>query len=178
MIIALILFFAIVLLLVNHLGNDKRPSQQVTEIDLNREITQSSNAIFKIAGITRYCNYSDIGPICGELRKDPDNKYDKKAVMVIEANNEKILGYIAKVDQNKYYSIVGDNDSIPFIGYIEKFENDEGKCSIFGVIRAYVSNTESALEDAQNDWDYLQKVFKLRSYDKRIEALDKFKYNL
>ena len=158
----------------------KQPQPQIkTEPieDPERETPQSESKLFRIAGINNYCNYSDIGPISGELRNEPDNRYDKNAVMVLEANKNKLLGYIAKQDQPEYRKIANGEDRRPFVGYIEKFENEEGETRYFGVIRTYANEDEAEMmKDIQNDWDFLHAAFKIRSYNKRLDILNQFKY--
>ncbi len=131
---------------------------------------------FKIAGISNYCNFSDVGPISGELRKEPENRYDHNAVMIIDANKEKILGYIPKHQQVDYKMISQGMDRRPFVGYIDTFINEDGRRAIYGIIRTYSGEEDVVMEDAQNDWSFLHAVFRIRSHEKRQEVLEQFKY--
>lgn len=136
---------------------------------------ESEYESFRIAGISKYCDESDIGPISGELRNEPENRYDKNAVMVIEANKEKILGYIPKDQKAEYKKISQGQDRRPFVGYIETFINEDGEQCVFGIIRTYSGEDDDVMNDAQNDWDFLHAAFRIKSYDKRMEVLDQFK---
>ena len=138
----------------------------------------SENDSFKISGISHHCYRGDIGLVSGETIDDPENKYDKNAVMIVDANKEKILGYIAKGDQRRYRSLAKSRPRMPFVGYIEKYHNEEGEVCLFGVIRVYSNDNEDALmSDLNSDWDYLKHAFRIRAYQDRMDALDRFKNN-
>ena len=185
--IAVIFILATVVCLMISLkqGSAKTPEVQANpapveikdEQDPERRTPQSKSKYFRIAGIGNYASFADIGPISGELRKEPENKYDKKAVMVLEANREKLLGYIAKNDQPAYIEISEGKDHRPFVGYIEQFSNSEGEIRLFGVIRTYSNEDEDEMmQDMQNDWDFLHAAFKIKSYERRLDILEQFKY--
>lgn len=176
----LILIFIIVLMSSSKdettTATQKTVHQQEELVEPILTYPESPYRCFRIAGISNYCDMSDIGPICGELRNDPENKYDKSAVMVIEANKEKILGYIPKDQKADYKKISQGQDRRPFVGFIDTFINEDGKTCLFGVIRTYSGEDDVVMNDAQNDWDFLHAAFRIKSYDKRMEVLDKFKY--
>lgn len=177
---ALILIFIIVSMSSSNDKTTKVKQEAVhhQEEPVNPILTypESPYKSFRIAGISNYCDRSDIGPICGELRKDSENRYDRSAVMVIEANKEKILGYIPRDQKADYKKISQGQDRRPFVGYIETFINEEGQQCVYGVIRTYAGEEETVMEDAQNDWEFLNAAFRIKSYEKRIEVLNQFKY--
>ena len=137
---------------------------------------ESPYKCFRIAGISNYCNRSDIGPISGELMNDPDNRYDKSAVMIVEAHKEKIIGYIPKDQKAEYRKISEGQDRRPFVGYIERFTNEDGEQRLYGIIRTYSGDLDVIMSDMENDWSFLQAAFKIKSYDERIEVLNQYKY--
>lgn len=153
-------------------GNITEECNLITE----RIYPKSKTVSFHIAGISNYCNRSDIGMICGETIDEPGNKHDKNAVMVVDANKEKLLGYISKKDKKEYRDIAEYNTRMPFIGFIETFENDFGKLSLFGIIKVYSGDEKTVDEDINNDWQYLRYCYTIRSYEERIEALNQFRY--
>lgn len=154
----------------------REPEEQVSLKDLERKEVECPNEVFRIAGITHYCSWSDVGVISGEARRDPENEYDKKAVIIVEANKEKILGHIAKVDQPRFYKLVGQAKWIPFVGYIEDHTTEEGKDVIYGVIRVYMGDETIMMQNAERDWEYLQNAYRIKDLDDRAEALNRFKY--
>jgi hypothetical protein len=155
---------------------EREAEEQVNLKDLKRKDIECYNEVFRIAGITHYCDNSDLGVISGEARRDPENKYDKKAVLIVDANKEKILGHIAREDQKRFYNLVGDAKWMPFIGYIEQFRTDDGRNTIYGVIRVYIGQEDIVMKNAEQDWEYLNKAYKIKDLDDRAEALDRFKY--
>ena len=183
----LIIFFVVVIFIARALlASESKPqpkqetsSKQQAEEKLIKPILtypESPYKCFRIAGISNYCNRSDIGPISGELRKEPENRYDRNAVMILEANKEKLLGYIPKDHQSIYKKISGGKDRRPFVGFIDTYINEDGKTCLFGVIRTYSGEDDVVMNDAQNDWDFLHAAFRIKSHEERMEVLDKFKY--
>ena len=65
---------------------------------------------------------------------------------------------------------------MPFIGFIEQFRTDDGRDTIYGVIRVYVGDEDIVMKNAEQDWEYLNKAYKIKHKDDRTEALDRFKY--
>ena len=155
---------------------EREVEEQVNLKDLKRKDIECPNEVFRIAGITHYCDWRDVGVISGEAKRDPGNKYDKKAVLVVDANKEKILGHITKEDQPKFYKLIGKAKWMPFIGFIEQFRTDDGRDTIYGVIRVYVGDEDIVMKNAEQDWEYLNKAYKIKDKDDRTEALDRFKY--
>ena len=97
-------------------------------------------AYFKIAGITNYCNYTDVGMVRGLTFKDKENPYDKTAIGIMDISNKgkRLLGYIAKGEDKKEYKKFSEEvDYIPYIGYIRKFTDSQGKSGICGTIKLY-----------------------------------------
>ena len=181
MVIVIFLAIMIMVLVVYNLSkspvNDKPETETIPQMarQIERAQIESRNEAFRIAGISHYCWPSDIGMISGECRNDPDNPHDKNAVMIIEANKEKIIGHISRQDQRRYRSLVGKGDRMPFIGYIEQFRNERDELTIFGVIRVYAGEEDDVIDDLNKDWDFLSKAFSVRDYDIRMNILDHFK---
>jgi len=179
----IVIFLAIMVAVIVIYKLSKPPQTDKPEIEtisqmarkIERSQIKSRNEAFRIAGISHYCWPSDVGMISGECRNDPDNPYDKNAVMIIEANKEKIIGHISKQDQRRYRSLVGKGDRMPFIGYIEQFCNERDELTIFGVIRVYAGEEDDVIDDLNKDWDFLSKAFGVRDYDIRMNILDHFK---
>lgn len=185
--IAIVALIAFVVLIIIMLISDAKSSSNTSEPNKQQDDAQqpglttltypkSPYKCFRIAGINNYCDFSDVGPISGELRKEPENRYDRNAVMIIEANKEKILGYIPKHQQAEYKKISQGMDRRPFVGFIETFINEDGRRAIYGIIRTYSGKDDTVMDDAQNDWNYLHTAFAIKSHEKRQEALNQFKY--
>lgn len=186
MLILIIVFIVVIFIVRALLASENKPqpkqktviNQQTEDEPINPIPTypESPYKCFRIAGISNYCNFSDVGPISGELRKEPENRYDRNAVMILEANKEKLLGYIPKDHQSIYKKISEGKDRRPFVGFIDTYINEDGRTCLFGVIRTYSGEDDVVLNDAQNDWDFLHAAFRIKSYEKRMEVLDQFKY--
>lgn len=182
LIFVLVIVFAVMILIYIISFNSSTQQTQPDVLQLEDipdpvlSVPQSEYKTFRIAGITNYCNRSDIGCISGELRKDPDNPYDKKAVMIIEANKEKLIGYISRNEKEQYLKFSNNLDRRPFVGYIETYINNEGRTTLYGIIRSYSGDDEIVMNDMQNDWEFLHEAFRIKDYEKRIEVLDRFKY--
>lgn len=174
-VIAVILLF--VLIAFKSESQSADPSQPLEPLEIpKRKEPVSASESFRIAGISEYCNLSDVGVISGELIDEPENRYDKDAVVIIDANKNQVLGYVSKNDKKAYRKIAQGKNRMPFVGYIESFVNEDGKTCVFGIVRTYAGDEETVLSDAQNDWDFLLSVFKIRSYEYRIYFLEQFKY--
>ena len=152
------------------------PESTLDHNEIEIPTPQHPSRRFRIAGLHNYCGIRDIGPISGELRNEPDNKHDKQAVMVIEANKEKLLGYIPKDEKAEYRKISQNLDRRPFVGYIETFISEEGETRLFAVIRTYQGPEDEIMTDLQNDWKFLHAAFRIKSKEIRMQVLDQFKY--
>lgn len=155
---------------------NKKSEATVDPKSIERPTPQHPSKRFRIAGLHNYCGIRDIGPISGELRNEPDNKHDKQAVMVIEANKEKLLGYIPKDEKAEYRKISQNQDRRPFVGYIEQFANEDGEIRLFGIIRTYQGTDDEIMPDIQNEWNFLHEAFSIKSYEVRMQVLEQFKY--
>lgn len=151
------------------------PDNEVT-VDIERVFPISKTASFRIAGISHHCDRRDIGVISGELIDDPDNSYDKDAVMIADANKNQLLGYIAKDAKEEYREIAAGKTRMPFVGFIEQAKDDDGRAYLFGIVRTYSGDEDTVMADAQNDWDFLQKAFTVKRYDTRMNLLEQFKW--
>lgn len=177
MIIILITIAVILLFVLIAFKSDSQSAEPLEPLEIpKRKEPVSTSESFRIVGISKYCTLSDVGIISGELIDEPENKYDKDAVVIIDANKNQVLGYVSKNDKKAYRKIAQGKNRMPFVGYIESFVNEEGKTCVFGIVRTYAGDEETVLSDAQNDWDFLQSVFKIRPYDSRMAFLEEFKY--
>ena len=180
MIIILIVIAIILLFVLIAFKSDAQSSEPLRAIEPleipTRKEPKSISESFRIVGISKYCTLSDVGLISGELIDEPENKYDKDAVVIIDANKNQVLGYVSKNDKKAYRKIAQGKNRMPFVGYIESFVNEDGKKCVFGIVRTYAGDEETVLSDAQNDWGFLQSVFNIRSYESRMDLLDQFKY--
>lgn len=144
--------------------------------EIERIYPKSKSEWFRIAGISHHCSYRDIGIISGEMIDDPKNPHDKDAVMIVEAHRTQLLGYIARDEKASYRRFAEGRSRMPFVGYIETYITEDGHSGLFGVVRSYSGDEETIQKDADNDWEFLEKAFRIRSYEKRIEVLDQFKF--
>lgn len=153
--------------------------EEATPMDdtvIERKNPISKTATFRIAGISHHCSRGDMGVISGEMIDEPTNPYDKDAVMIMDANKTQLLGYIARDEKRSYRRIADGKARMPFVGFIEQYENEDGEMRLFGIVRTYAGDEETVTADAQCDWEYLQHAFTVRDYEKRMELLDSFKY--
>lgn len=103
---------------------------------------------FKIAGITHYCDFSDVGMVRGMAFNDPKNPYDKTAVALVAVSSDgkqKLLGHIAKDENKAYKNLVEDSDKNVFIGYIRRFETYDGEKGILGRLKVYYGDDGTKL---------------------------------
>ena len=101
---------------------------------------------FDVAGITYYCNYSNVGMIRGLTFKDKNNPKDKSAIgmAAIDNNgNQKLIGYIPKNDKPRYRKIAKTAEQCIFIGYIRPFTDSSGRSGLMGRIKVYSGNASS-----------------------------------
>ena len=116
------------------------------------DLTQEGScecAKFKIAGITNYCGFSDVGLIRGYTFKAKENPYDKTAIGIAGVDSkgkQSLLGYIPKVDKKDFKNFSEDADHLIFVGYIKRFVSEEdGKQGINGVIKVLKGEAGSAM---------------------------------
>lgn len=144
--------------------------------DIVRIPSESKSECFRIAGLSHHCSYSDIGPISGEMIDEPKNKYDSDAVMIVEANRTQLLGYIGRDEKRAYRKFADGRKRMPFVGFIERYVTEDGRTCLFGIVRTYLADEETIQKDGNNDWEFLEQAFKIKSYEKRMEVLNQFKY--
>lgn len=173
--IALVLV-VVICLSVSKTNRDRENSQMTFEELPQREVSESVSTTFSIAGINHHSSKSDIGPVSGQTIYDQDNEYDRNAIMIVDANKSKMLGYIPKHEQQRYRKIAGSADRLVFVGYIEQFLNDRGVNMLMGVIRVYSGEEDIVMKDAQKDWDFLHSVFRIRDYEERRKALKQLEW--
>ena len=150
------------------------PDEPAAPID--RIFPKSTTACFRIAGISHHCSRRDIGAISGELIDEPNNPHDRNAVMIIDADTTMLLGYIAKEEKKEYRKIADGKARMPFVGFIEQYENCDGEMCLYGIVRTYAGDEVTVMSDAQNDWDFIQGAFTIKSYEERIRMLDQLKW--
>lgn len=132
---------------------------------------------FKIAGLTHRCTRSDIGIIMGKVTYEPTNPHDKNAIAVIvnpEQSDERVIGYIRKDDQATFMNFAYKETELPFIGFIEEFQTEDGRASLFGKIKVFSGKDEDIETDMAIDIKYLTDAFAIRRYSERIDLLDAF----
>lgn len=71
----------------------------------------------EITGMRYYCTLSDIGPVNGTVRPEPENPHDTRAQVVIRADGKK-LGYIPRYALDEYEEFNEDNLVCPFAGKV------------------------------------------------------------
>lgn len=92
----------------------------------------------------------DLGPILGYVEKEPDNKYNPKAVAVKRTDGER-LGYISDKDLDDFYKFLDTKTAnvLPFSGNIKK-KTKYGKPFYIGDIAILISDNEEELTEAFN----------------------------
>lgn len=101
---------------------------------------------FDIAGITYYCNRSDVGMIRGLTFKDKSNPKDKSAIGIASIDDngkQKLVGYIPKNDKPRYRKIAKTIEQCVFIGYIRQFTDSNGRYGLRGRVKVYAGNASS-----------------------------------
>lgn len=138
-------------------------------------------AYFKIAGITNYCGFSDVGMIRGYTFKAKENPYDKTAIGIagVDAKGrQSLLGYIPKADKKDFKKFSEDAEHLIFIGYIKRFVSEEdGKQGINGVIKVLKGEAGSAMynrlvEDTQVLVGAFKGYYKEETLAEREEKLE------
>lgn len=170
--IALIIVVAAILIYFV-LKSNSQPTQEKNCIEPRKAVSRR----FRIAGLSYRCTRKDIGIVMGKVGYDPSNEHDPNAIAIIaniDQPNEKLLGFIKKEDQAHFGNLAYKEKELPFLGFIEDFENEEGKRMLFGKIRVY-SGSESDVEaDMANDLKVLTECFGQRNYKRRIMLLDEW----
>ncbi len=101
---------------------------------------------FNIAGITYYCNSSNVGMIRGLTFKDKNNPKDKSAIGIASIDDngkQKLVGYIPKNDKPRYRKNAKTAEQCVFIGYIRSFTDTSGHRGLTGRIKVYTGNPSS-----------------------------------
>lgn len=102
--------------------------------------------LFSIAGITYYCNSSNVGMIRGLTFKDKNNPKDKSAIGIVtidDKGKQKLVGYIPKSDKARYRKVSKTAEQCVFIGYIRQFTDPDGRLGLTGRIKVYSGNSSS-----------------------------------
>lgn len=132
---------------------------------------------FRIAGLSYRCTKKDIGIVMGKVGYDPSNEHDPNAIAIIsniDQPNEKLLGFIRKEDQTQFSNFAYKEKELPFLGFIEEFENEDGQRMLFGKIKAYSGEESDVEADMANDLKLLTEAFNQRNYHARIKRLDEW----
>jgi len=72
----------------------------------------------EITGMRYHCSLSDVGPVNGFVKPEPDNPHDPEAQVVVRADG-KVLGYIPKVALPEYADFNRRGMTCPFAGYVK-----------------------------------------------------------
>lgn len=72
----------------------------------------------EIAGMRYHCSLSDVGPVNGFVKPEPENEHDPNAQVVVRADG-KVLGYIPKVALPEYANFNRRGMTCPFAGYVK-----------------------------------------------------------
>lgn len=72
----------------------------------------------EITGMRYHCSLSDVGPVNGFVKPEPDNPHDPEAQVVVRADG-KVLGYIPKVALPEYANFNRRGMTCPFAGYVK-----------------------------------------------------------
>lgn len=121
-----------------------------SSFDNNNVSANYKTILFPIAGITYHCSKADIGMIRGVTFIDKNNPKDKKAIGIMaitDKGRQKLLGYIPKDQKKEYREFAGDEDMIPFIGYISTFEKEDYGMGLLGRIKLFNGEDCKAMYD-------------------------------
>ena len=72
----------------------------------------------EITGMRYHCSLSDVGPVNGFVKPEPENEHDPDAQVVVRADG-KVLGYIPKVALPEYADFNRRGLTCPFAGYVK-----------------------------------------------------------
>lgn len=104
------------------------------------EVSDYQAGYYPVAGITFHCSRADVGMVRGVTFNDENNPKDKTAVGILAiANNgqQKLLGFIPKVEKKDYRKFAGDSAMLPFIGYISTFTTDTGETGLKARVKIF-----------------------------------------
>lgn len=172
MTIILIIVIAGVLLYIINTKGDKKTTSSTDSMSIpedKRSIPECLSRKYPISGITHHCRARDIGIIRGYIQDEPNNPHDSNAAAIINERGKK-LGYIRAIDLEDYRHFT-DSSQLPFIGFIETFENEEGYETLYGKVKAYKGEPDKVAVTMHEDIDYLMDIFQIADHEERIEAL-------
>lgn len=72
----------------------------------------------EITGMRYHCSLSDVGPVNGFVKPEPENEHDPNAQVVVRADG-KVLGYIPKAALPEYANFNRRGMTCPFAGYVK-----------------------------------------------------------
>lgn len=168
--ILIIVIAGVLLYMINTKGDKKVISSTSTTPKDLRNVPECLSRKYSISGITHHCRAEDIGIVYGYIYNEPNNHYDPNAVAIIHDNGKK-LGYIRKIDLEDYRDFAGQSSQLPFVGFIEVFENDNGDMTLYGKIKTYQGQPDKVAETMHEDKDYLMHTFQIVDHEERIQAL-------
>ena len=184
MVIVIILILVVIGVCWLMSATDTKPEEQPRRSEPNRTAaatpvkSKNKTGVFRIAGISRRCGKSDVGVIIGEAVREPNNPHDKFAIAVIANSgqkDEKLLGYISKNDQYFFDRLAGKADALPFVGFIEEFENESGRMTTYSRIKIFGGNDREIEAEMSKTMRQLADIFNINDYDRRVSMLDKFR---
>ena len=168
----LIIIIAIIVLILWHRNSNQEPKKAPLKKITRPTINNCTTRRYNIAGINHYCRSKDIGVIYGYVVPEPDNRYDKNALQILH-DNGKSLGYIRRIDQDDYLNFA-NGANLPFVGYIDTWENEEGRLQLYGKIRVYIGEPDEVAESMIEDKNYLMDIFQIVDHDMREDELHYF----
>ena len=98
-----------------------------------------------ISGVKHHLSRRDVGFFAGAIFNDKDNAYDKKAMVIWDGNNKRVVGYVPAAILDDYRSWC-KRRKCSCVGYV--FYNGE---TLLGRVRAYLPECppENLIADAQ-----------------------------
>ncbi len=72
----------------------------------------------EITGMRYHCSLSDVGPVNGFVKPEPENEHDPNAQVVVRADG-KVLGYIPRTALPEYGDFNRRGLTCPFAGYVK-----------------------------------------------------------
>lgn len=91
---------------------------------------------YRIAGAQHHTTKYDAGPFLGWAVPDPRNKHDHRAIAIVREDGYH-LGFIARDDQDDYYSRAKPGYAFPAAGQLARYSNGDNKC--FGRVTVFFS---------------------------------------
>ena len=142
-IILIILFLLFMFFYMNNKNNDLSPNNkskyiEVYTLDIENEKIPSNEIEqvyeINIAGISKYCDFSDIGIYQGIIFNQKDNEYNDKAMAIVNMDS-KLFGYIPNNSLSKYYKW-SSGKPVTCVIKIDEWVTEDGDIKIYGKVFA------------------------------------------